>query len=53
MVTSDTGHVLGRIAGDLIVQPGSGTSAPEVGPTAVMWGRVYWWGEPVYWSPPG
>ena len=36
VVTSDTGHVLGRIAGDLIVQPGSGTSAPEVGPTAVM-----------------
>lgn len=36
VVTSDADHVVGRIAGDLIVQPGSGTSAPEMEPTSVM-----------------
>ena len=36
VVTSDADHAVGRIAGDLIVQPGSGTSAPEIAPTTVM-----------------
>ena len=36
VVTSDADHAVGRIAGDLIVQPGSGTSAPELTPTTVM-----------------
>lgn len=36
VISSDAHNVVGRIAGDLIVQPGSGTSAPELGPTAVM-----------------
>ena len=36
VITSDADHTVGRIAGDLIVQPGSGTSAPEMAPTSVM-----------------
>jgi pimeloyl-ACP methyl ester carboxylesterase len=36
VITSDVDHAVGRIAGDLIVQPASGTSAPELAPTTVM-----------------